>query len=276
MTAIVAHGPMGIPVRGVNYDYPWTWLAAGWADTFRKPAVSLSYGILVTVASYLLTGFLLYTDVLFMVLPLGAAFLLLGPMLAVGLYELSRRLESGEPTELKYILFVATKSPIQLAFMGLLLTLFFMAWVRIATLIFALFFGFGFPTWEQVVPTLLLTPQGLIFLIIGTAIGAVLAFTVFAVSVVSVPMLMDRNVDVLTAVITSLQCVRGNLGPMLLWGWLIALITAFGIGTLFLGLIVTFPLIGHATWHAYRDLIGDEETEEITPSAEDEAPAATD
>lgn len=276
MVTTIAYGPDGTPIRQITYDFPWRWLAAGWADTFRKPWISLSYGFLVTLASWVLTELLLYGDMLFLVLPLAAAFMLLGPMLAVGLYEMSRRLETGERTGLNNVLFVATKSPLQLAFMGLLLTLFFLAWVRIATLIFALFFGFGFPTWEQLVPTLLLTPQGLIFLIVGTAVGAVLALAVFAISAVSVPMLMDRDVDALSATITSIQSVRHNLGPMLLWGWLIALITAFGIGTLFVGLIVTFPLIGHATWHAYRDLLGDAAVERQGASSGGQAPASAD
>ena len=107
------------------------------------------------------------------------------------------------------------------------------------------------------IPTLLLTTQGVAFLAMGTVIGALLAFAVFSISAVSVPMLMVRDVDAVTAMIASIRSVRRNPGPMLLWAWLIVVLTAVGIVTLFLGMIFTFPLVGHATWHAYRALVED-------------------
>jgi uncharacterized membrane protein len=107
-----------------------------------------------------------------------------------------------------------------------------------------------------VIPTLLLTTQGVALLVVGTGCGAILAALVFAISVVSVPLLMERDIDVVSAVIISLQAVARNPKPMLLWAWLVAILTAFGIATLYIGLIVTFPLVGHATWHAYRETVG--------------------
>jgi len=132
-----------------------------------------------------------------------------------------------------------------------------LAWIRLATLLFALFFGtLNFPPMDQLLADLLFTAPGLGMLATGTVIGAALAFTVFAVSAVSVPLLMERDIDAVTAALTSLRAVRANLRPMLLWAWLIALIIVSGMVPLFFGLIVAFPLIGHATWHAYRDLVG--------------------
>lgn len=245
-------------IRSVDLDQPWTWLAAGWRDLWRVPQISLAYGLAVTVASYLLTALLFYFDALPVVLPLAAGFMLVGPMLAVGLYEASRRLERGEPVHPAAVVFVAARAPAQLAFMGIILTVLLLAWWRIAMLLFALFYGSSsFPSIDAWLQQLLFTAQGLSFLVIGTATGAVLAFIAFAISAMSVPMLMARDTDAATALITSLQAVRHNLPAMLLWAWLVALLTAVGIATAFLGLIVLFPLVGHATWHAYRAMVSD-------------------
>ena len=145
----------------------------------------------------------------------------------------------------------------RLAFLGVTLMIVLLVWIRLATLLFALFLGTTeVPPMAEIVPTLLFTPNGLSLLVVGSAAGALLATLVFAISVVSVPLLMERDIDFMTAVITSIQSVLRNPKPMLLWAWLVALLTAGGLVTLYLGLIITFPLVGHATWHAYRDTIG--------------------
>jgi len=253
-----ATGTAELPVRQITLEQPWTWLARGWEDLWRRPAISLSYGVAVAVASYLLTAALLYLNLLPLLLPLAAGFMLIGPMLAVGLYEASRRYQSGEPVTLAKVLFVATRSPTQLAFMGALLTIILLVWWRIATLLFALFFGaVDFPPMEQWIGVLAFTPKGLLFVAVGSLIGGVLALVVFAVSVVGVPILMVRETDAVTAMLTSIRAVRENLQPMLLWAWLVAMLTGVGIVTLYAGLIITFPLVGHATWHAYQDIVGD-------------------
>lgn len=244
-----------LTVRQITMDSPWSWLNAGWRDFASRPGIGLSYGMAFTVVSYLLAACLHYLDMLYLLLPLGAAFTLLGPMLAVGLYEASRRYEAGEPVRLRDIAFVGTRSPTQLVIVGLFLLIAFLLWIKIAMLLFALFFSDGTPSLAEMIPTLITTTNGIAFLIVGTMFGAVLAFAVFAVSAVSVPLLLEREVDAITAIIASVQAVTRNFGPMLLWAWLIAMLTLVGIVTLFFGLIVTFPLIGHATWHAYRDLI---------------------
>ena len=248
----------GIPqIRDIRLDDPWGWLAAGARDMRTQPAISLGYGVVFAAISYALAGCLYYFDQIYLLLPLGAAFMLIGPMLAVGLYEASRRIEAGEPVGFTSAAIVAVRSPVQLAFIGLLLLLAMLAWVRVATLLFALFFGLGAPSMAELIPTLLLTTRGVAFLAMGTVIGALLAFAVFSISAVSVPMLMVRDVDAVTAMIASIRSVRRNPGPMLLWAWLIVVLTAVGIVTLFLGMIFTFPLVGHATWHAYRALVED-------------------
>lgn len=258
LSASVAGRRLPPGARNVDLDQPWTWLAAGWRDLWRVPQISLAYGVAVSLASYLLTALLFYLDALPLVLPLAAGFMLVGPMLAVGLYEASRRLEVGEPVRPAAIVLVATRAPAQLAFMGVILTGLLLAWWRVAMLLFALFYGSSdFPSIDVWLQQLLFTAKGLTFLVVGTATGAVLAFAAFAISALSVPMLMVRDVDAASAIIASLQAVRHNLPAMLLWAWLVALLTAVGIATAFLGLIVLFPLVGHASWHAYRAAVAE-------------------
>jgi len=130
-----------------------------------------------------------------------------------------------------------------------------LVWMRVATLIFALFFGMEYPSLADFITTLLFTPAGLGMLIAGTAIGAVFAFIVFAISAVSIPLLMVHDVDAVTAAATSVKAVLRNPASLILWGWIITVIMIAGILTAFVGMILAFPLVGHATWHAYKDLV---------------------
>ena len=245
-----------IEIAKITADDPWAWIRSGWSDMGRSPLVSLSYGLGFSVISAVLVAAMFWLDASSLALAAGAGFMIVGPMLAVGMYEASRRMESGRHVALFDVLFVSTRSPAQLAFLGIMLMGVFLVWMRVATLLFALFFGdSGFPPLADFVPTLLLTPHGLGLLVVGTIIGSVLAVFTFAISAISVPLLMARDVDAVTAVIASVQAVQKNFWPMMLWGWIIAFAMGFGIATLFVGMIFTFPLVGHATWHAYRALV---------------------
>lgn len=243
-------------VRSISMEEPWTWLAEGWRDLWRASPVSLAYGLAFAAVSAVLTLALSYFDLSSLVMAMGAGFILLGPLLAVGLYEMSRRLETGEPIKAGEVMFVKTRSPAQLMFLGVILMIAFLAWVRVATLLFALFYGLeGFPPLQDFLGNLLFTPRGLFMFVIGSAIGGVLALVVFAISAISVPLLMVRKIDAVSAMLLSLEAVKKNLFPMILWAWLIALMIGFGIATLYAGLIITFPLIGHGTWHAFKALV---------------------
>ncbi|MEM8744523.1 MAG: DUF2189 domain-containing protein, partial [Pseudomonadota bacterium] len=173
----------------------------------------------------------------------------------VGLYETSRRLEEGKPVKLSDMVRFGIRSPGQLAFMGVFLMIIYFIWMDLAFLLFMLFLGPKSFQLDAIVPTLLFTPNGLGLLIVGTLVGAVLALLVFAVTAVSIPLLMRRKVDAVTAAVTSFQAVALNPAPMLLWGVLIVAMMAVAFATLFVGMIIIFPLIGHATWHAYRSLV---------------------
>ena len=245
----------GPPGQRITLEQPWSWLAAGWRDMWQAPHISLAYGGAFTVISLALTVGLFATGFEYLLPPLAAGFVFLGPLLAVGLYETSRRLQAGEPVSLRHALFVTTRAPAQLAFVGILLALFMLAWMRIATLLFALFVGTqALPPLAEILPWLFFTRDGLALLTVGGAVGAGLATIAFAISVVSVPMLMVRDIDAVTAMILSVRTARRNALVLALWAWLIVILTGVGLATLFIGLTLTFPLVGHASWHAYRDL----------------------
>ncbi|MET0193441.1 MAG: DUF2189 domain-containing protein [Hyphomicrobiaceae bacterium] len=246
----------GVTVEQVAFDAPWNWLASGWRDLWTVPRVSLTYGVVFAAISMGLTLGLMAGGHESLVLALGGGFLLIGPIAAVGLYETSRRLEAGQSAGLRDGLRAGLKARGQLGFFGAILAFVYFVWVQIAFLLFMLFLGSKpLPPASEFLPTLLFTPHGLGLLVAGTMVGGALAFLVFAISAVSAPLLMTRPLDAVSAIAVSLAAVIANPKPMALWAALIASFMALGIATLFVGLVIAFPLIGHATWHAFRDLV---------------------
>lgn len=245
-----------VSVQRVAFDAPWAWLAAGWRDLWSIPIISLLYGAIFAAVSAALMFGLMIASLASLILALAGGFLLIGPIAAVGLYEISRRLEAGERVRLGVLLPSRPEILGQLAFFGAILTFVYLVWVLLALLLLMLFLGSrGLPPPSEFVPTLLFTAHGFGLLLVGTAVGAVCAVLVFAISAISVPLLMMRRIDAVTAISGSLAAVRANPQPMALWAGLIAGFMALGLATMFAGLIIVFPLIGHATWHAYRDLV---------------------
>jgi uncharacterized membrane protein len=250
----VFHG-VSPQIRRVEIDRPWTWLARGWTDLLSAPRISMAYGALITAISVALAAVLFLADIPYLLLPMAAGFFLVAPLIATGLYETSRRREAGEPVALGSVIAAWKRNGGQIANLGVALMLLHLAWVRIATLLFALFFEGAHPALGAIIDTVFFSPASLPFLATGSAIGFVLAAFAFALTAVSIPMLLDRDVNVFTAIATSFSAVRHNWRPMTLWAGLIVVFTAVGMATFFLGLILVMPLIGHATWHAYRDLV---------------------
>ncbi len=243
-------------VRPVAIDAPYRWLAAGWRDLVRVPRISLAYGAIFAGAGLLVAAGLTRVGLISLILVLAAGFVLIGPMLAAGLYETSRRLERGEPVSFAGTLRAGFCAGPQLAFMGLVLVLIYLAWVEIALLLFMLFFGpQPMPPLDVFLANLLLTPRGVGLLIVGSLAGVALAASVFVISAVSVPLLTVERIDVVTAAKMSVAACRKNPEAMALWAALIASAMLLGFVMLFVGLVVTFPLIGHATWHAFRDVL---------------------
>lgn len=243
-------------IKKITADDPWRWLAAGWADLWAMPFYSLAYGVGFAVLSFSIVGGMFAAQWGPVALALGAGFMLLGPILAMGMYEASRRREAGEALSFKSIFFVQAEAPSQLAFLAFVLGLLLLVWMRVALLLFALFFGSQvMPSLENFLPTLLFTPYGLGLLIVGSILGGLFAVFCFSVSVVSVPMLLVRDVDALSAMHLSFRAVQENFWPMMLWGWVITMLMMLGMATFMVGMIIVFPLLGHASWHAYRGLI---------------------
>lgn len=245
-----------ISVRRVAFDAPWDWLSAGWRDMWASPGISLAYGAVFALAAALLTWGVTLAGAQSIILALAGGFLLVAPLAAVGLYEVSRRLAANEPVTLGSVINGGLHPRGQLGFFGVALLLIFMAWMQLAFLLFMLFNGSStIPPASEFMHTLLFTHHGLGLMVVGTIVGAALAALTFAVSVVSVPLLLVKDIDIVTAITTSIKSVIVNPKAMALWAVLIAGFMALGLATLFVGLVFAFPLVGHATWHAFRELV---------------------
>jgi uncharacterized membrane protein len=250
--------PVRPRVKEVTLDEPWQWLAAGWSDLLQAPRFSISYGFFFVLASYILTLGLVNGAFFFLIPPLAAGFFLVAPLLGIGLYGVSRSIELGKKVEFCQVQQAWQSNPVHISAMGLVLLMMLLVWMLMANLVFALFFDKPIPTWDNFIPVVFLSGDSPLFLFAGIFTGGVIALFTFAISVITVPLLIDRNIDVMTAMQTSLSATRLNWRPMLLWAALIAMFVGIGIITFYVGLLVTMPLVGHATWHAYRDLVAAE------------------
>ncbi|HJW12322.1 MAG TPA: DUF2189 domain-containing protein [Albitalea sp.] len=247
------HHPAAEPrVRKVGPSQAFVWLRLGARDLQRMPRVSLGFGGLVAAIGVLLMA--VTWKATYVAPALLGGFLLVAPFIAINLYALSHQIEQGQPADTSEAMGAWRSNGDSIALFGLILALAYIFWERLAAILFAFFYT-GQPLHLSRLPVELLSGQYLGLLLAFFAVGAALAACVFALSVVSAPMLVDRQVDVITAVLTSLRCCIRNPGPMLLWAALIAGLTAVGFATLMLGLIVIFPWLAYASWHAYRDLV---------------------
>ena len=229
------------------------WLRRGWEDLRAAPAASLFYG-----ATFVAMGWLLNLSVgrgEYM-LALMTGFLLVAPFLAVGIYDISRRREQGELVQLAPTLTAWRANAPAIGLYAVILALLLAAWIRVSVVVVALFFTGGMPDFGHLPEEFLTNPEGLVFLAAYFAAGFGFALLVFATSAVSIPMLLDRpEMDTLTAMIVSFGAVRRNFPAMLAWAVVIAGLTALGIALAYLGLVIAMPVVGHASWHAYRECI---------------------
>ncbi len=242
-------------IEEITTDHPWRWLAAGWRDLRRAPATSVGYGVLITIASYLITLSTAAWGFFYLIPVLLGGFFLVAPALGLGLFEVSRRLENGEPVNLLHALRAIKQHSFTISTLGVAMVVCYIAWFMLANLIFMLMGSGISPSMENALPYLF-SLDNMPMLAVGTLVGALFALAVFSLSVVSVPMLLDReDMDVMGAMRVSFEAFRFNLVPMLLWAGLIVLVMLGGFLTLYVGLAIGFPVVAHASWHAYRDVV---------------------
>lgn len=241
-------------VDRVPADASFRWLAAGWRDMWRTPLFSLSYGLVFALLGYALVVWAWRHVPVAMLLTSG--FLLVAPFLAIGFYDLSRQLEnSAIRPSFMHSLKAWRENSATIGFYALLLAFTLSVWERLSAIVISLFMKPDEIVDVQHFAREVLAGGHLPFLLAYGVFGAVLAVVVFALSVVSLPMIMDRKVDLATALVTSFMVVRENPVPMLVWAALIVGLILLGYASFLVGMVIAFPLVGHATWHAYRDLV---------------------
>ena len=240
-------------IREVEITRAFKWLRLGVADMRAHPLASGFYGFcFAAMGVVLLLVFRMAVDY---TSTFAMGFMLLGPFLSIGLYDLSRQRELGQPPSLAKSLVAWRGNPGGIGIYVLILTVVFLVWARASLVTFALFESRGMPTWSAFFQQLLAL-KNIGFVLAFFGVGLFFAGLVFAFSVLSIPFLLDRRADAVTAAAVSVSSIIKNPGAMLLWALLIALLIGIGLATAYVALVVTGPLIGHATWHACRDLVG--------------------
>lgn len=235
-------------------------LAAGWRDFRAAPLYGILFASVYVAAGWLITYALLAKGQVWWTIIAGAGFPILGPFIACGFYEVSRRLDAGEPLDLAGVAGVIFRQKDrQIPSMAAVVVVFFLFWNFLGHMIFAVFLGNATMTNISSSFEVFASPEGVMMLVVGTAVGAGFAGTLFALTVVSLPYLLEREVDFITAMITSFGVVTQNPGVMLIWGLVISGLLFAGMALGFLGLFVVLPVLGHATWHLYRRALSFEE-----------------
>jgi uncharacterized membrane protein len=237
--------PFVAPCRKLDPLASLRWLKSGWHDFKQAPRQSLSYGLVMVLLSYIISFMALKFGNIYSLLSLLSGFILLGPVIAIGLYSISSQIQEGKPPVLGYCLREGRRHFGNIIVFGFMLLVVFLIWARSASMLHVFYPVEAHASLDSF----------LIFLSIGTGVGAVFAGIIFTASAFSLPMIMDRKVDMVTAVVTSVNAVLRNKQAMLVWATLIVLSVIFSFVTLFFGFLILLPVIGHATWHAYQETI---------------------
>ena len=237
--------PFMAPCRPLNANSPVRWLRKGWADFRAAPAQSLAYGAAIMVLSWLVTGIGLKYGSYWSALILLSGFVFIAPLLALGLYSISRQLGDGAIPSLARSIDSMRKSLGTAMVYALGMLVLFLVWARAASMVHVFFPPNANPTWVDLAK----------FLGVGCAVGSVFSLLAFMFSAFSLPMICDRDTDAVTAIVTSVNAVLRNKPAMAVWVLIIVVLTAIGFATAMIGLAVVIPLLGYATWHAYEDTI---------------------
>jgi len=244
-TADRAELPLAAPCRDVGAGAPFRWLAAGFRDMRAAPKQSFTWGLIVLGLSWLVSLPPLMLGNKFALLGLLSGFVFVGPLLAVALYAISWRLEHARRPTFRRSLAEARRQISNCMVFALVLIVIFLVWARAASMVHVFFPAEANADWRAIAR----------FLVIGSAVGSIFAAITFAASAFSLPMIMDRQTDTITAVVTSVNAVLRNKAAMVVWLGVIVISVAIGFVTAFIGLVFLFPLLGHATWHSYRETI---------------------
>lgn len=247
-----APSPFELPLNPLGWGEPLRWLALGWRDFRRCPRIGLFYGTAFAAMGWALLEVFAHAPAY--VLALSAGFLLMGPFLCLGLYDASRSLEQGESPDFGHSLMAWQPHLGALAIFAFVLLVLEMLWGRASLVVFALSFD-GMPDFKGSLLALL-DAGNLGFIVAWLAVGSLFAGLIYAASVVAMPMILHRDTDAITAALTSMRLVLTQTGVMLLWGVLITAIVVLAMLPGFLGLLVAGPVLGHASWHAYRAAVG--------------------
>ncbi|WPL19689.1 putative integral membrane protein [Thiorhodovibrio winogradskyi] len=245
----------GIRVNRITLAQPWEWLGKGWRDIQQARRYSLTYGSVVVLVSAIMTWALVSEGYVFIVPFLAAGFYLLAPVVGLGLYQMSAHLERGEPLQFCNALEAWKRNQGQLSIITAGLTIIMQFWMLANFVLFALLYTNLHPPLESFFSVVFLSGENNVFVFASVLVGFVLAGLAYAISAISVPMLVDRKIDGFTAIRTSVKAVTTNWLPMGLWAIMIVMVIGLGFLTLYVGLVIAMPLLGHATWHAYRDLV---------------------
>lgn len=245
--------PYADRVREVETARIFRWLAAGWADMRAAGWISPAYGLMFVAIGLGLTAGLAWAEMSYLIAPMIGAFLLVAPLLALGLYRISWDVEQGRRPGFGRALTAWRRNPYHILTAGLILMLFVMIWARMNVIAFALFFPYVSMSLGSFLQQTL-TLDGMVFTLFVTVLGLGFATVAFISNVTALPMMLERKVDIFAAVLASAMAVARNPRTMALWAAMIVLVTGVGLLTV-VGLVVALPLIGHASWHAYRDLV---------------------
>jgi uncharacterized membrane protein len=242
-----------IPIAKVTESDILKSIGKGLRDMQAAPLQSLAFGLLYAGFGWLILFLMIKMNYGSYTYPMVTGFPLVAPMAAGGLYEISRRLEAKLPVTWTGILGrIFGPGGHAIAIMAVVTTFAYIIWIDIAAAIYVAFFGMRTMTFDALLTAATSTPRGFLFLVVGNVIGAAIAFVVFSIMAISLPLIFDRDVDFVTAMITSVKAVLANPLPMLLWCVIIGFLLALSFVSLFAGLLVVFPLLGHTTWHIYR------------------------
>lgn len=234
-----------IPCKELDLGDPLKWLALGWRDIMRAPLLTAFYGVIFTAIPWLITYMVALTGWHLVILPSIVCFMLIGPFLAAGLYDVSWELEKGHSPSLWHSIKAIKRNAVNEWGLGILLLVLMIFWLRVASIIHALYPPYLEENLENLLP----------FLALGTVVGAGFTMLVFFIGVFTQPILMERRVNLATAVLTSMNAVWVNKTPMMVWALIIASAVGIGFVTGFAAFIILMPLIGYATWHGYIDTI---------------------